>query len=337
MKKSLLILFTLLFCANSQLYSQTICQNTKANSSIGAAEKYVYKTYQDKDGDEKKLHISLVRPVDNLPIKKRPLVIGLQGSAFLNTCFPKPCYIRYSENFLTTYFVPEGYVTASIQYRLNSPFTFEALKVNDEKLKETQYKAAQDARQAIKYIFENAGKFGVDTNNVFLIGSSAGAITALNALYFDDESAKDLSEKYGKLEKRENIKGLISLSGAIYDLSHIKDEKKVPLMIVHGRGDRVVPFDKGFYLGLKRLTPVFGGKAIYDEAIKQTIPVKGYFYDFGHEFPTQLQKDIYKNANDFIRSYLSCSTNAVHSRNLQLLPKFYAREFRSAVTSRLRM
>ena len=310
MKRNLLIFLTLLFCANLQLYSQTICQNTKANSGTSAAEKYVYKTYQDKEGDEKKLHISLVRPVDNLPNKKRPLVIGLQGSAFLNTCFPKPCYIKYSENILMPYFVPEGFVTASIQYRLNSPFTFQGLKVNDEKLKETQYKAVQDAREAIKYIFENAEKFGVDTNNVFLIGTSAGAITALNALYLDNyEVTKDLTEKYGKLEKRENIKGLISLSGAIYDLSHIKDEKKIPLMIVHGKDDQVVPFDKGFYLGLKRLTPVFGGKAIYDEAIKQTIPVKGYFYDFGHDFPLQLQKDIYKNANDFIRSYLSCSSS----------------------------
>ncbi len=77
-------------------------------------------------------------------------------------------------------------------------------------------------------------------------------------------------------------------------------------MIVHGKDDQIVPFDKGFYLGLKRLTPVFGGKAIYDEAVKQTIPIKGYFYEFGHDYPSRFQKDIYKNANDFIRSYLTC-------------------------------
>ncbi len=50
-------------------------------------------------------------------------------------------------------------------------------------------------------------------------------------------------------------------------------------MIVHGRDDQIVPFDKGFYFGLKNLTPVFGGKAIYDEAVKQTIPVKGFQAD----------------------------------------------------------
>ncbi len=307
MKRSLPILLSLLFCANLQIFSQVFCQNTKAYSVAGTAEKYVYKTYQDKVGNEKKLHISLVRPVDNLQVKKRPFVIGLQGSGFLNTCFPEPCYIKYSENVLTPNFIQHGFITASIEYRLNSPFDFQSLKVNDEKLKETHYKALQDTRQAIKYIFENAEKFGIDTNNVFLIGTSAGAITAMHAVYLDDnEVPEDLSKKYGKLANRENIKGIISLSGAIYDLSYLKGDEKTPLMIVHGKDDQIVPFDKGFYLKLKSLTPVFGGKAIYDEAIKQTIPAKGYFYDFGHAYPLRFQKDIYKNANDFIRKYLTC-------------------------------
>lgn len=307
MKRSLLIFLSLLFGVNQQILSQSLCRNAKENSTAAATEKYVYKTYLDKKGDEKDLHIGLVRPVDNLPGKKRPLVIGLQGSGFANTCFPEPCYIKYSDNVLKPNFVPQGFVTASIQYRLNSPFDFQWLKINDEKLKETHYKAVQDARQAIKYIFENADKFGVDTNNVFLIGNSAGAITALHSVYLgDDEVPKNLSEKYGKPEKRENLKGVISLSGAIYDLSYLKGDEKIPLMIVHGRDDEIVPFGKGFYLGLKRLTPVFGGKAIYDEAVKQTIPVKGYFYEFGHAFPSRFEKEIYKNANDFIRSHLSC-------------------------------
>jgi predicted esterase len=305
MKRSWFILLSLLFCASLPVFSRNLCQNTKAESAAGETEKYVYKTYLDKKSNKKELHIALTRPVDNLPVKKRPLVIGLQGSAFVDTCFLDPCYIKYSDNVLKPYFASQGFVTASIQYRLRSPFDF--LKINDDKLKETHYKAIQDAREAIKYIFANAEKFGVDTDNVFLVGTSAGAITALHSVYLaDDEVPKDLPEKYGKLEKRENIKGVISLSGAIYDLSYLKGDEKIPLMLVHGKDDGIVPFDKGYYLGLKKLTPVFGGKAIYDEAVKKAIPVKGYFYDFGHEYPGTLQKQVYKNANDFIRDYLTC-------------------------------
>jgi predicted esterase len=305
MKRSLLIFLSLLLCASLTAFSRNVCQNTKAESSASDTEKFVYKTYLDKKSNKKELDIALTRPIDNLPVKKRPLVIGLQGSAFVDTCFLDPCYVKYSDNVLKPNFTPQGFVTASIQYRLRSPFDF--LKINDEKLKETHYKAIQDAREAIKYIFANAEKFGVDTSNVFLVGTSAGAITALHSVYLaDDEVPKDLLEKYGKLEKRENIKGVISLSGAIYDLSYLKGEEKIPLMLVHGKDDGIVPFDKGYYLGLKKLTPVFGGKAIYDEAVKKAIPVKGYFYDFGHEYPSTLQKQIYKDANDFIRGYLTC-------------------------------
>lgn len=312
MKKGLLILVVLLLCSHWQVFSQTLCRNAAANSAPGATEKYVYKTYLDKKGNKKELHIGLVRPVDNLPEKKRPLIIGLQGSAFVDTCFFDPCYIKYSDNVLKPYFVREGFVTASIQYRLNSPLDF--LKINDDKLKETHYKAVHDARAAIKYIFENAEKFGVDTGNVFLVGTSAGAITAIQSAYLgDDEAPKKLSEEYGKLEKRENIKGVISLSGAIYDLSYLKGGEKIPLMIVHGKDDQIVPFEKGFYFGLKKLTPVFGGKAIYDEAVKQTIPAKGYFYEFGHDYPSRFQKEIYKNANDFIRSYSNCTNDKLQT------------------------
>jgi len=78
-------------------------------------------------------------------------------------------------------------------------------------------------------------------------------------------------------------------------------------MLVHGTQDGIVPFDKGFYLGIKHLTPVFGGKAIFDEAKKKGIDTKGFFYDFGHSIPSKFKNDIFKNANDFIRSNLNCS------------------------------
>lgn len=310
MKKSFIILIYLSFCVNPQIFSQTFCRNPKADSTAGEIEKYVYKQYLSEKGKEKELHIALVHPVDKMPIKKRPLIIGLHGSGFLDTCFFEPCYVKYSENVLSRYFASQGFVTASIQYRLASPLSIKPTKIDDEKLKEIHYKAVQDARKAIKYIFENAEKFGVDTDNIFLIGASAGAITALHAAYLDDEEApKNLIETYGKLEKKEKIKGVISLSGAIYDLSYLGGGDKIPLMIVHGKDDSIVPFEKGFYLGIKHLTPVFGGKAVFDEALKLGIPAKGYFYDFGHAYPSNVLKDIFMNANDFIVENLNCLNN----------------------------
>jgi acetyl esterase/lipase len=247
MKRSLLIFLSLLLCASLTAFSRNVCQNTKAESSASDTEKYVYKTYLDKKSNKKELHIALTRPIDNLPVKKRPLVIGLQGSAFVDTCFLDPCYVKYSDNVLKPNFTPQGFVTASIQYRLNSPFDF--LKINDEKLKETHYKAIQDAREAIKYIFANAEKFGVDTSNVFLVGTSAGAITALHSVYLgDDEVPKDLPKNTAnwKSAKISKASSAFPARSTIYLIS--KATKK-SLMIVHGKDDQIVPFDKGFISG----------------------------------------------------------------------------------------
>ncbi|MDQ3750835.1 MAG: alpha/beta hydrolase [Acidobacteriota bacterium] len=308
MKKRFSIILSLLLWANLQAYSQTICHNTKANAAASQSENLVYKEYLNQKGKEKKLHIELVRPTDNLPDKKRPLIIGLHGSGFINTCISEACYLKYSKNVLTKNFTPQGFITASIEYRLASPFDFNPFDIKDDKLREVHFKAVQDARQAIKFIFENAAKLGIDTNNVFLIGTSAGAITALSAAFLDNEEVQsDLLEKYGQLEKREKIKGVISLSGATYDLSYLNSEDKIPLMIVHGKQDFIVPIDKGFYLNVKHLTPVYGGRAVFEQAQKKGIPVKGFFYDFGHSYPESLSIDIFKNTNDFIQSNLTCS------------------------------
>lgn len=299
----------LLFSASLQIYSQTpFCLDARPNSTAERIEEYVYKRYVTEKGREKELSIALVRPVDKLPVKKRPLVIGVHGGGFVDFCPLDPCFVKYSEKVLFPNFTPQGFVTASVQYRLTSAFDFKPPKISDEMLKEAHYKAVQDVRAAMKFIFANAEKFGVDTENVFLVGTSAGAITVLHAAFFDAEEApKDLVEKYGSLEKREKIKGVISFSGALYDLAYLDGGDKIPVMIVHGDEDFIVPIDKGFYFGQKHLTPVYGGRAVFNEAQKKKIPAKGFFYDFGHDYPESFVNEIFRNANNFIRSNLTCS------------------------------
>ena len=293
---------------NLQTYSQTVCQNAKLIATPGKLEKYVYKKYTSEKGKEKELSIGFTRPIDDPPNVKRPLIIGVHGGGFVDFCPFEPCYLKYSERILTPNFTTRGYATATVQYRLTSPFDFKLPKISDDILKETHYKAAQDVREAIKYVFENADKLGVDTENVFLIGTSAGAITVLHAAYLDDEEVpKVLLKEYGGLAKKEKIRGVVSLSGALYDLNYLSGGDKVPVMVVHGREDGIVPYEKGFYLGMKHLTPVFGGKAVFDEAEKKGFRAKGYFYDFGHDYPGRYITEIFKNANDFVRSNLDCA------------------------------
>lgn len=308
MEKRLIYFIGLIFLLNQQLFSQSFCRIAENDAAASPLEKTIYKKYVSQKGKNKELHLGFVRPVDNLKLKKRPLIIGVHGGGFINFCPFEPCYVKYSENILTPNFTKYGFIVASVQYRLISPFDLKPPRIKDEKLKEVHYQATQDVRDAIKYVFANADELGVDTENVFLIGSSAGAITVLHAAFLDNsEVERDLIDKYGELAKKEKIGGVISLSGALYELSYLNGEDKVPLMIAHGSEDGIVPFGKGFYLGMKHLTPVYGGKAIFEEAEKKGIKAKGFFYDVGHDIPGRVEREIFKNANDFIRSNLSCA------------------------------
>lgn len=305
MRKSFVLFLILLFSAN--LHAQIFCANTQTNSTAGSLETYVYKNYLTGKGKEKNLNIGLVRPVDNRAVKKRPLIIGVHSGGFVDFCPFKPCYVKYSENILVPNFTARGFSTAAIQYRLTPALDFKPLKINDETIRETEYKATQDVRDAIKFIFENAEKMGVDTDNIFLMGTSAGAIAALHAAYLDDEEIpQDLLKKYGGLAKREKIKGVISLSGALYDLSYLDAADKVPLFIVHGNEDGIVPPEKGFFLGIKHLTPVYGGRAVFDSARKKGIDASAYFDDFGHAYPSRFLSNIYTKTNKFIDEHLTC-------------------------------
>lgn len=312
------LLLILLVSANQPVFSKSFCENAKSAVSIaGETEKHLYKTYSEGEdnNDAEKLYVALVRPIDDLQIKKRPLIIGIHGSGFVDSCFLKPCYLKYSEKVLTPYFTPHGYITASVKYRLASPLEFASLKVKDEKVRRLSYQATQDLRDAIKFLFDNADKFGIDTENVFLVGTSAGAISSLHAAFLDnDEAPKDLQEKYGRLAEREKIRGVISLSGAINNLDYLDADENIPLLLIHGNNDGVVPIAQGTYLRLKHLTPVYGGKAVFDKAKNLGIEARGFFYDFGHEIPLKFHKEIFDNVNDFVRLHLTCTGTAKNAK-----------------------
>jgi carboxylesterase type B len=58
-----------------------------------------------------------------------------------------------------------------------------AHKFNAKGLVRTGYMAAQDVSAAVRFFKANADKYRIDTNRIFLLGQSAGAVAILHALY----------------------------------------------------------------------------------------------------------------------------------------------------------
>lgn len=102
-------------------------------------------------------------------------------------------------------FVREGYIFASINYRMSPDVTFPVY--------------VQDVANALGWVYKNISTYGGDREKIFLMGHSAGAHLA--ALVSTDE--KYLKEKGLDLNI---LKGVILLDGAGYDIPKVKELNK---------------------------------------------------------------------------------------------------------------
>lgn len=147
-----------------------------------------------------------------------------------------------------------GYVVASIDYRKMLSF----LSLNGYSAKRAAYHAYHDMKAAIRYIRkdieENGNPYRIDTNNFYIGGTSAGAITALHVAFMDKYSevlahidTTDIGVMAGNSGNpgySQSIHGVINLSGALLDADFI-EQSNIPIISMHGSIDDVVPYKKG--------------------------------------------------------------------------------------------
>lgn len=84
-------------------------------------------------------------------------------------------------------FAQEGYVTATIYYRLGMN------PLSTKSAERAVYGAVQDSRAAVCFMKHNSQELRIDTNNIYLIRSSAGAFMCLLHLYMNEESERPSS------------------------------------------------------------------------------------------------------------------------------------------------
>ena len=207
-----------------------------------------------------------------------PLIVFIHGGAFYFGDKGAQTMSQWCQHFAKT-----GYVTASINYRLGFQFTKAAIQ-------KCGYMAIQDAHAAIRYLVANADKYGIDTSAIFVAGTSAGAITALNVAYLTNNTCPPfvkkhrLDSKLGTIDRADNnltntfkIKAVANMWGALYDLSVLKD-KRIPIISFHGTDDNIVPYDEGFPfsslksdIGEMLFDKMYGSKAIHEHMDKLRI------------------------------------------------------------------
>ena len=176
-------------------------------------------------------------------IKERPFIMFIHGGAFYIGDKQSNAMVEFCR-----YFTSLGYVTASINYRLGF------IPLGSE-VERAGYRALQDAHAAMRYFVENRTSFGIDTSKIFVGGSSAGGITALNLAFMRNNNRPKssfknlLNDDLGKIESSGNnikkdfsIKSVINMWGAV-DNTDILKNSKTSVISFHGDADLVVPIN----------------------------------------------------------------------------------------------
>ena len=220
----------------------------------------------------------------NDTLASRPLIIWVHGGSFIGGSKTDPDVKALSERFAL-----KGYACASIDYRLGF-FPFDSTNAI-----KAVVRAVQDLKAAIRYFYLDAqttNQFKIDTNHVFIGGSSAGAITALHTAYLDDECEFSEYMSAGALANLGGLEGnsgnagystkvhaVINGCGALAKYNWL-EAGDVPLCSVHGTNDATVTYNRGLVNPGTPLMYLDGSRMIHERAC--AIGVTNQFYTFNN-------------------------------------------------------
>ncbi len=222
----------------------------------------VYGSNVTAAGTTQSLLLDVYQPVGDVA-NSRALVILVHGGSFVGGSKTGTDVVPLAKDLARL-----GYVTASIEYRLGmTNFPFGAHVVDSSDAGAELVRATHDARAAVRFFRKNAriggNTYGIDTNNIFMMGVSAGGLTALHLAYLDqwsefppyiDTTGVTVGNSTGQPGMHGGIEGasgnpgypstvkaVVNLCGALGDTlwMHSGD---IPLLSFHGTTDGTVPY-----------------------------------------------------------------------------------------------
>ena len=204
---------------------------------------------------------------------RKPTIIFMFGGGFVGGQRDNQSYNSWFRQL-----TENGYRVISIDYRLGLKGASKMGIAQVNLLDKAIHMAVEDLFSATNFILENAEQLGVERDNIVISGSSAGAITVMQAEY----EVANRTSYASVLPQDFNYAGVMSFAGAILSRKgKVKYETSpCPTMMLHGTADKIVPyrqialFNLGFY----------GGGKLVDRFKKFGYDYNMYhFIDYGHE------------------------------------------------------
>ncbi len=204
---------------------------------------------------------------------RKPTVLFMFGGGFIQGTRDDKSY-----NSWFRMLTENGYRVISIDYRLGLKGATKVGVAQVNLLDKAIHMAVEDLFCATNFIIENADQLGVDPSAIVISGSSAGAISVMQAEY---EIANRTSWA-SVLPQGFNYAGVMSFSGAILSRKgKVKYQTApCPTLMLHGTADKLVPYKQIAFFNLG----FFGGGKLVKRFQKFGYDYNMYhFVDYGHE------------------------------------------------------
>ena len=324
MKKLFQVLIILV--STNIVFSQDPCEGRYSEEVFNEVEVTTV-TYSDVNN----LQMDIYQPVGDLETK-RPLIIFAHGGTFIFGSKNNATAVDFCEAF-----AKRGYVTASINYRLAGDvvgflqqFTYYQ---DTESAYEVVLSATMDGKAAIRYFrkdfYENNNTYGIDPDQIWAGGNSAGGVLFLHAGHvwsideftnsLDDNRAsiaQEIFEELGGLEGSSgnpgyssSLSGVISLAGALHRSEYV-DMDDVPTVFCHGDADNTVPYDCNGFQNNPIFDQLCGGGALYPEFLSLGLDTELLtFPNDGHcpwSSSTSKMNQVISFVSDFVYERIEC-------------------------------
>lgn len=302
-------------CANGRYYNK-IFSPSVSTVTYGNAMKF--------DSNYVDLKMDIYQPSgDNFA--HRPLLVFAFPGSFTAGTRLSPDITQLCDNF-----VRRGYVCASIDYRLG----FEGGSDSDTNQFKALMRGVQDMKAAVRYFYKDAqtaNSFRIDTTQIWIGGSSAGAFIGLNYAYGKEDTlsrsepawARPALNALGGPEGNSGnpgystkVKGVIDLCGGIADTVWIMPGD--PLLVgVHGTADATVScyFDS-VYASTHPESLLFGGGDIKNRLTHLGANYSLYLFQGADHVPYILPIPFLPPASTYMDSTVSIVRDFLYANTL---------------------
>ena len=275
------LLIALMFSTIDPCHASETDAEVKETPSTEAAEPKVTMipdgTYMYVQRDTCDLFMDVYTPargsVTTFEGRNKPTVIFMFGGGFIQGTRDDESYHKWFKQL-----TDNGYRVISIDYRLGLKGSTKVGVAQVNVLDAAIHMAVEDLFSATNFIIDNADQLGVDPSALVISGSSAGAISVMQAEY----EIANKTAWASVLPQGFNYAGVMSFSGAILSREGKVDfeSETCPVLMLHGTSDELVPYKQIAVLHLG----FFGGGKLVERFKKYGFNYNMYhFVDYGHE------------------------------------------------------